>query len=71
MKSSWKTMTEVEYLKRFYKIHRDLPFLPERIKTKKFCKIACNLYDENNYDAHMRTLKQILNYGLIFKKYIK
>ena len=62
---------EVEYPKKHYKLHSDLPFLRERIETKKYCKVVCNLYDKNNYDAHIRTLKQTLNYGLILKKYIK
>ena len=30
--------------------------------------LVCNLYDKNNYDAHIRTLKQALNHGLILEK---
>ena len=44
------------------------PFLPERIKVKKFHNFVCNLYNKDNYVAHTRTLKQALNYGLILKK---
>ena len=60
----------IEYPKRLQNLHNDLPFLPERmeIKIKKCSKLVSNLYDKNNYDAQIRTLKQALNHGLIFKK---
>ena len=38
------------------------------MKIIKCKKLVCNLYDKNNYAAHIRTLKQALNRGLIFKK---
>ena len=38
------------------------------IKFKHDNKLVCNLYDKNNYGAHIRSLKQILNHGLILKK---
>ena len=38
------------------------------MKNKKCNKLVCNLYDKNNYVTHIRTLKQALNYGLVFKK---
>ena len=46
----------------------DLPFLPERIKIKKCSKFVFNLYNKNNYVAHIRSLKQALDHGLILKK---
>ena len=49
-------------------LHSDLPFLPGRMKTNKCNKLVCNLYDKNNYVVHIRSLKQALNHGLIFKK---
>ena len=49
-------------------MHSDLPFLPERMKTSKCNKLVCNLHDKKNYVAHIRSLKQALNYGLILKK---
>ena len=52
-------------------LHMDLPFLPERNKTKKCNKLVCNMYDKENYVVHIRALKQALNHGLIFKKYAK
>ena len=60
---------DVEYPKRLHNCHNDLPFLPEIMKIKKYNKLVCNLYDKkNNYVAHIRTLKQALNHGLILKK---
>ena len=47
---------DVEYPKRLHDFHNDLQFLPERKKVKK-CKLVYNLYDKNNYVAHIRTLK--------------
>ena len=59
---------DVEYPKRLHNFQNDLPFLPERKKTGKCHKLACNLYDKNNYGAHIRTLKQALNHELMLKK---
>ena len=59
---------DVQYLKNLYDLHSDLPFLPERMKIKNYNKLVCNLYDKNNYVAHIRNLKQALNHGLIFWK---
>ena len=42
--------------------------LSERMKINKCSKPVCNLYDKNNYVVHIRSLKQALNHGLIFKK---
>ena len=44
---------DVEYLKKLYELYNDLPLLPERKKIKIFCKLVCNLYDKENYVAHM------------------
>ena len=49
-------------------MHSDLPFLPERMKINKCSKLVCNLYDKKNYVVHIRSLKQVLNHGLILKK---
>ena len=53
---------DVKYPKNLHGLHKDLPFLPERMK------IACCLYDKKSYVVHIRSLKQALNYGLILKK---
>ena len=39
------------------------------MKTKKCQKLMFNLPDKEKYVAYVRTLKQALNYGLIWKKY--
>ena len=49
-------------------MHSDLPFLPERMKINKCNELVCNLHDKNNYVVYIRSLKQALNHGLIFKK---
>ena len=59
---------DVKYPKRLYNLHCDLPLLPERIKTDKCNKLVCNLYDKNNYAVHIRSLKQVLDHGMILKK---
>ena len=57
---------DVEYLKNLHKLHRDLPFLPERKRTEKFKKLVCTVQDKENYVVHIRALKQALNHRLIF-----
>ena len=59
---------DVEYPKRLHNLQSDLPFLPERMKIKKCCKLVCNLYEKHNHVVHIRTLKQALNHGLVLKK---
>ena len=59
---------DVEYPKNLHDLHSDLPFLPERMKIDKCKKLVCNLYDKESYFAHIRSLKQALNHGLILKK---
>ena len=49
-------------------MHRDLPFLPKRMKINKCSKLVCNLYDKNNHICRIRSLKQALNHELILKK---
>ena len=38
------------------------------MKINKCSKFVCNLYDKNNYVVNIRSLKQVLNHGLILKK---
>ena len=60
---------DVKYPKRLSNLHHcDLPILPERIKTDKCNKLVRNLYDKNNYAVHIRSLKQVLDHGMILKK---
>ena len=52
-------------------MHSDLPFLPERIKINKCCKLVSNFYDKNDHVVHIRSLKQELSHGLILKKVLR
>ena len=63
-----KLIKNYEHPKNLHDLHSDLPFLSERTKINKCSKLICNLYDKKNYVAHIRSLKQALNHGLIFKK---
>ena len=58
----------IEYLRELHNLHSDLTFLRERMKINKWNKHVCNLYDKNNYDVHIRALKQALKHGLKLKK---
>ena len=62
---------DAEYPKNLHDLHSELPFLPESKKINKCNKLACNLYDKNNYVVHIRPLKQALNHVLILKKIIE
>ena len=59
---------DVEYPENLHKLHRDLPFLPRRMKINKCSKLICTLYDKENYVVYIRVLKQALNHGLVVKK---
>ena len=59
---------DVEYPKKLFSLHSDLPFLPERNKIKQCNQLVCNVHDKKNYAVHIRALKQALNHGLILKK---
>ena len=58
----------VEYPKNLLSLYGDLPFLPERNKSKKCIKLVCNICDKENYVLYIRALKQALNHGIILKK---
>ena len=59
---------DVEYLKKLFNLHCELPFVLERKKIKKCKKLACNIHNKENYILHIRALKQALNHGLILQK---
>ena len=46
----------------------DLPFLPERKRLEKVEKLVINTHEKAEYVVHVKSLKQALNHGLIFKK---
>ena len=58
---------DVEYPKKLFGSHKDLPFLPERKKLEKVEKLVCSIEDKEKYVIHIRALKQALNHGLILK----
>ena len=37
---------DVEYPKKLFNLHRDLPFLPERKKIRKYNKLVCDFHDK-------------------------
>ena len=59
---------DIKHPKELHHLHSDLLFLPERMKINKCSKLACNLYDKENYVVHIRALKQVLMNGLKLKK---
>ena len=58
---------DVEYPKKLFSSHKDLPFLPE-IKIEKVEKLVCGIEDKEKYIIHISALKQALNHGLILKE---
>ena len=59
---------DVDYPSKLYKLHSDMPFLPERMKIDKTQKLVCNLRDKKKYVVLISILKQALNHGLKLKK---
>ena len=59
---------DVKYPKRLHELHRDLPFLSERMEVNKCEKLVCNLFNKKKYVVHINALKQALNHGLKLKK---
>ena len=62
---------DVQHTKKLHELHNDLPFLNERMKTKKVKKIVANLQNNTEYVIHIRNLRQALNHKLLFKKFIE
>ena len=59
---------DVEYPKKLFNLHKDLPFLPEINKVEKLEKLIGGIEDKEKYVVHIRALKQGLNHGLILKR---
>ena len=59
---------DVDYPKRLFNFHKDLPFLPERKKVNKCEKLICSIEDKEKYVFHITALKQALNHGLKIEK---
>ena len=58
---------DVEYPKKLFGSHKDLPFLRERKKLEKVEKILCRIEDKEKYVIHIRALKPALNHGLMLR----
>ena len=54
----------VDYPNEFQDLHRDLPFLPERLVVNNTRKLICNLQNKKDYVVHINILKQALEHGL-------
>ena len=48
---------DVEYPKKLHDLHRDLPFLPKRMKIDKCNKLVCNLYDKKRLCCSYKIIK--------------
>ena len=57
----------MEYPKKLWNSHKELPYLPERKKIEKVEKLACSIEDKEKYVMHIRALKEALNNGLKLK----
>ena len=62
---------DVKYLEKLHDIQKYLPSLPKRMKIEKVEKLIVDIHDKTEYVIHIRNLKQALNHGLVFKKFIK
>ena len=52
-----------------HKLKNDSSFLQELIKTEKAEKFVANLHDKKEYVIHIRSLKQAIDQGSLWKKY--
>ena len=59
---------DVQHPENLHKLHNDLHFLPERMKTEKIEQPAANLHDQTGYNIQMTNLKEALNHELTLKK---
>ena len=59
---------DIDYPKKLFDLHKDLPFLLERKKVNKVEKLICNIENKEKYVMHIKVLKQALNRGLVLKK---
>ena len=61
---------DVQYPENLHNPHNGLHFLPERMEIENAKRLVANLHDKEEYVIHIRSLKQVLNNGLILKKFI-
>ena len=59
---------DIDYPKKLFISHKDLPFLPERKNVEKIEKLICGIEDKEKYVINIRALKQALNRRLVLGK---
>ena len=60
---------DIQHLENVHNFHNDLPFLPERMKIKKFEMFSAILHDKTEYVIHTKDLKQAYH-ELVLKNFI-
>ena len=55
---------DVDYPNELQDLHRDIPFLPERLVVNNTKKLICNLQNKKDYVVHIDILTQALEHGL-------
>ena len=58
----------VQYPEKLHERDNDLLFLPQRMKIEKVLKLVANAHDKTEYVLHLKSLKEALNHGLVYKK---
>ena len=48
---------DAQYSIKLHETHKDLPFLPEKMKIGRLEKVVCSLNDKKECVIHIRTLK--------------
>ena len=51
---------DIDYPKKLFNHHKDLPLLPVRKKVEKVEKLICIIESKKKYVIHIRSLKQAL-----------
>ena len=59
---------DIDYPKKLFDLHKDLPFLPESKKVDKVEKLICSVEDKEKYVIHITVLKQALKHALVLRK---
>ena len=59
---------DVNYPKKVFNLHNNLPFLQERKRIRRVEKLVCEIEDKEKHVTCIRALKQALHHGLKLKK---
>ena len=59
---------DVEYPKNLHKLHSDLPFLPEKMKTNKYNRLACTVQDKEKLCCLHKSFKTSIKSRINTKK---